>query len=427
MIDFLKILVKDSDLAENVFRNDRLIFHDRRERLSHFDFETIQAKETKQYKGILFCRYDKKLEILFRPLYYFNENLHNANDFTALNNVEVLNEFINDFQLDEVLGEMQIINLEFGINAVCPMDVRDLITFAKYHSRNEFVNDDGLKYSKKSYRTNPDGKANQYKIIKFYAKSIQFPEYAEPNLFRFEVKSKKSKYINSLGIFNLSDLLREETYQTLKSAILNEFQQVLILDSSFDIANLDKRQENKLKDYLNSDTWYRILQKQNGNRNEFTKAKKRYFELLDKSGRNIHSDLQKIVSDKLDFLTNEKGAFLPPFQKDEKGAYFPINIMGNCTFSGKRICPITGISLERENDDSKYIKTSTLKYLKTEQPETFELIRIELLKKSISRPKFERNEIRHLAKQVRNRFFNPNQFKDSGYRETTPPNQLVLF
>lgn len=414
MIDFLKIFVKDEVLVNHLKNDSKLIFHDRRERLSHFDFETINAKETKQYKGILFCFHQSKLEILIRPHYYFNENLHNANDFTMHDCISVLNEFINDFQLNEMLEQMQIINIEFGLNSVSPIDVRDLITFAKYHSRNEFVNDDGLKYSKKSYRTNSAGKANEYKIIKFYAKSLQYPEFSMQNLFRFEIKSKKSKYINSMGVYNLADLLKEETYQTLKSAVLNEFQQVLILDSSFDIMNLDKRQENKLKEYLNSDTWYKILQKPKGSRNEFSKAKKRYFELLDKSGRNIHTDLFKIVWEKLEFLTSEKGA------------YFPINIMGNCTFLEKRICPITGISLEHENAESKYIKTTTLKHLKQNEPETFEILKLDLLKKSFQRPKFEQNEILHLFKQIRNRYYNQFANKKSGYRQKMYKNQFLI-
>src|SRR5690606_22198110 len=274
MIDFVKIWVEDLDLAKRIYRNEKLFFHNRREQLSHFDFETIQAKETKQYKGILFCKYENKLEILFRPHYYFNDNLHNANDFTAVNCIEVLNEFINDFNLNSVLNEMRIVNLEFGLNAVSPINVQDLITFVKYHGKNEFVNDDGLKYSKKSYTTNSDGKANQYKIIKFYAKSLQFPQYSADNLFRFEIKSKKSKYINSVGIYNLNDLLNSETYQELKSAVLSEFAEVLILDSTHEFENLNKRQKGILKDYLNSNIWYKTLQ--NPKSREFYKKRMRY-------------------------------------------------------------------------------------------------------------------------------------------------------
>src|SRR5690606_27823422 len=252
-----------------------------------------------------------------------------------------------------------------------------------------------------------------YKIIKFYAKSLQFPQYSADNLFRFEIKSKKSKYINSVGIYNLNDLLNSETYQELKSAVLSEFAEVLILDSTHEFENLNKRQKGILKDYLNSNIWYKTLQ--NPKSREFYKKRMRYLKLLDESGRNIHSDLMKIVSDKLEFLTIEKGTFLP------------IIIMGNCTHLDKRICPITGISLEQEKEGAKYIRTTTLKHLKEFNPETFDLLRLDLLKNSLDRPKFEKYEIKHLAKQIRNRFFNPNKHKQQGYHQREIPNQLGLF
>lgn len=55
MIDFLKILVTDTAFIEKIYNDDRLIFHNSREKLSHFDFETIHSKVTRIYKGILFC------------------------------------------------------------------------------------------------------------------------------------------------------------------------------------------------------------------------------------------------------------------------------------------------------------------------------------------------------------------------------------
>lgn len=331
MIDFLKILIKDEVLVNRFKTDSRLFFHNRRERLSHFDFETIYAKETKQYKGILFCFFECKLEILFRPHYFFNANLHNANDFSMQDCISVLNEFINEFQIVSELDKFQIINLEFGINPISPVCVQDLITYAKYHQKNEFVNDDGLRFSKKSYRTNKNGTANQYKIIKLYAKSIQFPNYCALNTFRFEIKSKKSKYINSLGIRYLNDLLKPEIYQKLKSEIVNEFKQILILDNNHQYQNLNTRQKEKLKHYLNSDSWYKIVQN-NIYRNKFSRAKKQYIDLLDKSGQNIHCELFDIVQKKLDFLTVKIGAVLPTFPEVKRGAYFPINIMRNCTY-----------------------------------------------------------------------------------------------
>lgn len=67
---------------------------------------------------------------------------------------------------------------------------------------------------------------------------------------------------------------------------------------------------------------------------------------------------------------------------------------------------------------------NTYKYLKEYEPETFDLLRLDLLSNSFKRPKYERNEILHLFKQIRNRFNNPNQIKKKGYNKPTDKNQL---
>lgn len=173
--------------------------------------------------------------------------------------------------------QFRIINLEFGVNVISDIPVQDLITRAEYHSKNRFLSDSALKYSKKSYTANKHGQANNYKTIKFYAKGLQFPEYADKNLFRFEVKSKKSQYRNTLGISDLSNLLKCDVYSSLTAAILSEFREVLILYSK-STNGLSRAQANSLDKYLNTYTWFEVLQK---HRNQFYRMKKRFLNLLD--------------------------------------------------------------------------------------------------------------------------------------------------
>lgn len=453
MIDFLKILVLNTELQERFYNDPRLTFHNYRERLRHFDFETIQARVAKIHKGILFCFYDNKMEILFRPHYYFNENKHNANDFHVKSCILIILEFVNEFDLRPYLNDLKVLNIEIGINAVSPIDVRDLIASTAYHSKNQFVNDDELPFSKKSFSTQSNGKANKYKIIKFYAKGLQYPQYGHPDLFRFEIKSKKSQYINEiLKVDAIGSLLLPETYQTFKNVILNEFDRVLILDYTNAGDNLTASEKTKLNYFQNSITWFKSLQ---GHRNQFAKDRNRYFELLDKTGKNIHRIIREIISQKLDELTNQPepiqlpdmdsrlsiivenksvqdpetanktGAKLPPPDQDKRGAILPINIMQNCTHSGNRICPVTGISLEHEPKEAKYIRTSTLKHLKRYQPEQYRDIKYILLIHYKKKPKFETDEISHLAKQVRNRYYNPIISKRN-HIEVVPDNQTSL-
>ncbi len=326
-IDFLKIEIRDKVTIKNLKNNPLLIWNSKSENLSHFDFEQIQTKETKYYKGILFCFYSNKLEILFKPHYYFNNNEHNANDFNVKDCIYVIQDFIDILEIEN-FEPYKIVNLEFGFNLILNMLIENLVTFIGYHGKNEFKTDTGLAYSKKCYTYNRKGKANTYKTIKAYAKGIQFPEYTDRNTFRFEVKSKKTRYIKPLGIRNISDLLNPEIYDELATRLLKEFADVLILDNETTFANLSEKEKNALRGYLNTHTWYKILQNKK-NRNSFANHKKKYFALLDKTGNNIHTFLYNLISKKLDQL---KGSAHSPTIKELKiSAYSPIYIRENCT------------------------------------------------------------------------------------------------
>jgi hypothetical protein len=161
------------------------------------------------------------LDILFKPHYYFNDNLHNANDFKILDCIAVIKKVKNALNLD--LEAFKVLNIEYGLNFLSPIDIKDLITYLAYHSTNEFRTDTGLPFSKKSYSFKPNGTANEYKIIKAYAKDIQFPDFCDKDTGRFEVKSKKSRFINPLGIYKATDLLNLNVYYTLAESLILEF------------------------------------------------------------------------------------------------------------------------------------------------------------------------------------------------------------
>ena len=194
MIDFLKFYITDNSTIQHLENHYLLEWVKSEDKLNLFDIEVIKTKTIKQYKGIYFCFYTNRIDILFKPHYYFNDNLHNANDFRAIDCINAVLELKNTFNID--LKLLKVVNIEFGINVLSPIDIKKLITFLLYHEKNEFKTDIGLAFSKKSFRATTTGMINSYKIIKAYAKGLQFPQYTDINTFRFEVKSKKSKYIN---------------------------------------------------------------------------------------------------------------------------------------------------------------------------------------------------------------------------------------
>jgi len=146
-----------------------------------------------------------------------------------------------------------------------------LITYLAYHERNEFKSDAGLAFSKRSCSFNSNGKVNQYKIVKAYAKGIQFPDYSDINTFRFEIKSKKSRFVNRLGIYTANDLLNPNLYLRLADSLINEFEKILILDCATDFKSLTEMEQSKIVKYNNSMMWFKINNR--SNRNSFSKNK----------------------------------------------------------------------------------------------------------------------------------------------------------
>ena len=79
-----------------------------------------------------------------------------------------------------------------------------------------------------------------------------------------------------------------------------------------------------------------------------------------------------------------------------------------------------------EDANAKYIRTATLIHLHKNDKKEFIALCSLLLNNSIKRPKYERSIITHLAKQIRNRYYNPNQIKQTGYNQKQYPNQFSL-
>tara|TARA_R110002124_G_scaffold17532_3_gene73476 strand:- start:359152 stop:360150 length:999 start_codon:yes stop_codon:yes gene_type:complete len=324
LIDLLKILIVNTRLIQKLDNDSRLILVTNIEKLG-YDRETIQTKKIKEYNGVLFCFYEYKVEILFKPHYYFNNGLHNGNDFTIIECINTIRTFVEKFEISEI--EAKIINIEFGVNIISPINIKDLISFIIYHENNEFVNHSGLRFSKIATSTNKAGKWNFHKMIKAYAKGLQHPKYVDPNTFRFEVKSKRTAYIKrNLNVQTIQNLLSTEPYFRMQEIILKEFKSVLILDVDA-TPDLTKKEQEKLSKYLNSMNWYRIVNE--NKRNHFNKQKQRYYRLINKDKNNLKLKLTNSIKSKLTEL--KKGANFTPPKNDKKDANFSISICKPCT------------------------------------------------------------------------------------------------
>lgn len=293
-IDFLKLLSTSEKIRKQLQEHPELTWKMGVEKIRSNYTGEIRTTVIKEVDGILVHFQENKVEILIKPHYLYNDNKHNANDFDVDSCIAILQKFSKRFFLDP--SELSVVNVEYGVNIQTTLDIRMLIGSLEYHHKNRFITDSQHAFSKKSASIGANNRFSSYKMIKAYAKCIQYPEYTSGNVFRFEVKSKKSKFINSLGIFSLEDLLHPKKYLPLGSSLKEEFKKVIFLDRQLDTSVYSSLERQKIISYTNPNVWEEF---KNLHRNTFLNHKKRYEALASRSSNDIKSALTEELLYKL--------------------------------------------------------------------------------------------------------------------------------
>ncbi len=155
MIDWLQSYITDTYEVEKLWANPLLYFKNEIQKRSDATGEIYQ-KQTKEFEGITFRKephYPKnekegleRIVLGFKPHYWHNNNLHNANDFNIANCVNTIIRFIELFEITD-FEKYPINNLEYGVNFILEGYGKELIGFNSYHSRNQFMQDENQRYS----------------------------------------------------------------------------------------------------------------------------------------------------------------------------------------------------------------------------------------------------------------------------------------
>lgn len=287
MLDLLKFKITDEDLINIVWNNDLLEYVGKSERLY---IDEIKEKQTKKYKNLYFVKNQYQLEISGSIHYFYNDGLHNADDFYIEDCISAIVQIKDIFDID--LSKCKLMNLEYGVNINPIINVTDLINNLIYHEKRQFTRPT-------TYFSFKLAGNEAYKQIKAYDKSVQFPHECE-NTFRFEVRTRQFKFIKRLGLFTLQDLTNIEKYNALIASLLIEWDNVLLFDLSKDI-------DNK---FFNTHFWEDILK--NGSRNKFNNQKKLYYKKLGPD--NLHSNIRNIIERRTKYL---KCVHIPTITKVE--------------------------------------------------------------------------------------------------------------
>ena len=276
------------------------------------DFERLHNKgnhtaifQHKKYKIKLECRKSKNtaenefifIDILTTPHYHFNEYRHNGNDFTPENCKQILCEIFTTLHIQEAeYSELQLINIEYGVNIIPETDIADLIKGILYYKKTPFVFGNKIK----TYKIT---KATAYKQIKAYDKGIQFTDYPEygidRNTLRFEVRSKQAKNIRKLGICSLADLFKDEVYPRLGQSLLDEWDHVLLVNIEPDLKDLPPKKIKYLNESKKIEFW--TVKMQNSYRNCYSREVKKYYD-NSQNGNNMHHKIKVQILDKIFYL-----------------------------------------------------------------------------------------------------------------------------
>lgn len=406
MIDYLKIYIYNKEIISRVWNNGLLVFDRTIEKLSNTDGD-INSIEIRKYQNIEFKKVSptkknpERLEITGSLHYYFNNGIHNANDFSVYDCISTVRELEKAFEF--ILSDCFIINIEYALNIVIPYDIDSFILNLKYHSKNKFRQLTAYKNAKESTSFNNDGLKNKYKIIKAYDKGVQLFDgitYAEKNTFRFEIKSNESKYIRALNIKTLEDLLKAEVYNKFGTELIKEWDNVLLLDR---ITNFDN--DKRAKKYINVDFWERQLL---NNRNAFGKHRNTYLSLLSEYPYNVHSTIKNLLQKKVVELS-KRGAYSTLLEKTKrttleqpqktKRVHIPPYVLLESAPTSKQ-CQITTLNIGMQKE-SILLSHTGLKYYYDNNRKVFDSIKEKYLSNRWINSDFE-TQIKEIAHNIRN-------------------------
>ncbi len=282
MFDFVKTNIRNitpGDLINNPLLNFNITV----------DCEGVIKNRIAEYNNLKFKIIDENYININGSVHkYFNGGIHNHNDFTISNFLEVCSDLSIKFDLNPFLTHLH--NLEFGVNVILPFNTNDVL--------NSIISYKGKEYEIE--RFNGKGYLIRFTFdhydLKIYNKGFQYQQ--DKNILRFEIKVKKMEYFKKrkINILKFSDILYTENYGKLKKCLLMAFKGVLMYDNSIGLKGLKQREKTVLINGKNPKYWIEL--KELGK--EIKKIRNRFNELVLKYGKqNLKETIYNLIENKI--------------------------------------------------------------------------------------------------------------------------------
>lgn len=358
------------------------------------------------YKGMEFRIYDATTKTPYRRITvegslhkYWNNGAHNFNDFGIMQVDEVVKDLKKCFN---ILQENCVLKcLEIGLNLEPPYKTKSILNQCLLHKTDRF----------KWVYTNDEGNYVQTKhqrhFIKIYDKKTHYKNKGftiDNEIFRFEIKYTKMKYLNDKGIWTLKDLLNYGLHN-FKTELLKEWENVLIYDKSI----LDN---TKYKDKYSNVVFWLELKKDN-----FKYHRNNLKKILSKHPNNIKNQIAILIKNKCEFL-NTKTTQINPLH---------IRLIRVVSTSQKqdenrRFCVVTKLNISMQKKDSILLSHTGLKYYFKTDKKIFNEVKNKYLSKLWINSDYE-TQIKEIAHNIRNKHTNTKTSRELKYN----PMQVQLF
>jgi hypothetical protein len=289
VVDFVKWIIRGCNISF-------IESHPDLDFIGSYHCATAEAipKKKAHFRGLDFILYDSGLLKIQGSLHkYKNIGVHNYDDFSFLDLVEVLNDISTKFKLP--LDDCILRNFEVGVNINQGNSPKSLLNRLLLHKYVAF------KDVSRSNGHIMQAEHSQY-IVKIYDKGKQ---YNLPfHCMRIELKFTRMEKLNRIGIRTLTDLIDPIIFHTLKKIVLNVWDDVLLFEYPL-IENMLSNIERNKKQYQwrNKECWLSLTKQ------ERYRQRKKYKLFVDRHTKNVHAIIAVKIENKFDKLISNDYLF----------------------------------------------------------------------------------------------------------------------
>ncbi|MBU3010532.1 hypothetical protein KO506_03900 [Polaribacter vadi] len=230
-----------------------------------------------EYKNLTITIIKNKIVILTGSIHYFyNDGIHNYNNFTFTNLINTLDEVANLLEIE--LYHFRLQNIEFGVNLKLPYNVTNITNNLLTHNQKEFL---------KPYNFDYKVTKHQRYWVKVYNKGKHFNR--PDNILRVELKYKKMIDLNKIGLHTLKDLQNKDLHHQLLAILLEQWSKVLLYDFTINKSQLRPLYKSKSLEYQNQNFWLNLTSQ------ERNRQKKSLQTLSLEYGANTHHQISNLI------------------------------------------------------------------------------------------------------------------------------------